>query len=199
MKKNKIKQTIKNKSLFRLLILTTISIIFGLIYTAIISKTDKEFINKSLNSFFSNLDKLNYINAFKNCILSNYLLVTIIWLLGMSIIGIPLILLMLVLKSFILGFTISSILYFYKFKGIVICIFYIIPLILNLFVTLYLSYYSINFSKNLIGVLFFKKSLGLKIMVKKYLKILLISSIIILISSIIEIFVIPSILNFLQI
>lgn len=199
MKKIKIKQTIKNKLLFKLLITTTISIILGLLYTAIISKTDREFIKESMNTFFNNLDKLNYLDAFKNCIISNTVFIIIIWFLGISIIGIPIIIIILILKSFILGFTISSILYFYKFKGIIIAILYIIPLIINLFITIYLSYYGIKFSKNLIGLLFFKKNISFNNIMKKYIKILLISFIIVLISSIIEIYIIPSLLNFLQI
>ena len=199
MKKIKIKQTIKNKLLFKLLITTTISIILGLLYTAILSKTDREFIKESMDTFFNNLDKLNYLDAFKNCIISNSVFIIIIWFLGISIIGIPVIIIILILKSFILGFTISSILYFYKFKGIIIAILYIIRLIINLFITIYLSYYGIKFSKNLIGLLFFKKNISSNNIMKKYIKILLISFIIILISSIIEIYIIPSLLNFLQI
>lgn len=199
MKKIKIKQTIKNKLLFKLLITTVISVIFGLLYTAILSKTDKEFIKESFTSFFNNLEKLNYLEAFKNCILSNSIYTLIIWLLGISIIGIPIIIIILILKSFMLGFTISSILYFYKFKGILITIFYIIPLVINLFATIYLSYYGISFSKSLIGLLFFKKNINFNNIMKRYCKILLTGIIIVLISSIIEIYLVPSILIFLQI
>lgn len=199
MKKIKIKQTIKNKLLVKLLVTTIISIILGLLYTAILSNSNKEVIEKSLTSFFNNLEKLNYLEAFKNCFFSNVIYMIIIFLLGISIIGIPIIIIILILKSFILGFTISSILYFYKFKGIFISIFYIIPLIINLFAVIYLGYYGIQFSKNLIRLLFFKKDMNFSNIMKRYCKVLLVSMIIVLISSILEIYLIPIFLNFLQI
>lgn len=199
MRKIKIKQTIKNKLLFKLFIIIIISITLGLLYPAILSSTDRKIISKSLISFFNSLDKLDYFLAFKNCFLSNSLYTIIIWLLGISIIGIPFIITILILKSFILGFTISSILYFYKFKGLLICITYVIPLLINLFVITYLSYYGIIFSKYLVGLLFFKKNVNFNNIMKRYLKILFISIILILISSIVEIYIIPSFLIFLQI
>lgn len=199
MKRIKIKQTIKNKLLFKLFITIIISIILGLLYPAILSNADRNTISKSLISFFHNLDKLNYFLAFKNCFLSNSLYTIIIWLLGISIIGIPFIIMVLILKSFILGFTLSSILYFYKFKGLLICAIYIIPLLINLFVTTYLSYYGIIFSKNLVGLLFFKKNIHFNTIMKRYLKILLTSIVLILVSTITEIYLIPNVLIFLQI
>ena len=199
MKKYKIKQKLKNKLLFKLLVTTVIFVLLGIFYTAVLSKADKKSVEESLSLFFKNLDKLNYLNAFTNCLFSNLLYIIIIWLLGISIIGIPIIILILIIKSFILGFTISTILYFYKLKGVLISIIYIIPLLLNLFAIIYLSYYAIIFSKNLNGLLFFKKNINFNHIMKRYFKILLISLLFIVVSSILEIFIIPSVLNFLQI
>ena len=101
---------------------------------------------------FKSLDKLDYKSAFINCLTSNTIYIVLIWLLGISILGIPIIIIILILKSFTIGFTISSILYFYKFKGLIIAIIYIIPLLINLFAIIYLSYYAIMFSKNFFNV-----------------------------------------------
>ena len=70
MRKIKIKQTIRNKLLFKLFIIIIISITLGLLYPAILSSTDRKIISKSLISFFNSLDKLDYFLAFKNCFLS---------------------------------------------------------------------------------------------------------------------------------
>ena len=199
MKKYKLKQTIKNKLLFRILIITTISILIGIFYTAILSKTDKDLLEKSLKTFFKDLNKLDYLKAFIKCLSSNLFYIILLWLLGISIIGIPFIIIILILKSFILGFSISSILYIYKLKGILICLIYIIPLSINLFIIIYLSYYSINFSKKLNGLLFSKKNINFNYIMKRYFKILLFSIIGILISSILEIYIIPYFLKLLQI
>lgn len=196
MKKAKIS---KNKLLIKILLMTLVFIILGILYISILSDGNKVLIEKNLSSFFNSINKLNYNQAFIKCFLSNTFYILSIWLLGISILGIPFILLILILKSFILGFSISSILYFYKFKGIIICIIYIIPLIINLLLMILLSYYSIQFSKNLNKLLFSKKDVNFQNVMKRYIKILLASLLVILASSLIEIYLIPNILKLLQI
>lgn len=189
----------KNKLLVKLLFISVISILLGIFYMAIISKQNKESVEESLKLFFQSINKLNYQKAIVNCFSSNIFYLLAIWLLGISIIGIPFILLILILKSFILGFSISSILYFYKLKGILIALIYIIPLILNLLTILFLGYYAIIFSKNLIRLLFLKKEIRFKNIMRRYSKIFLFCLGMIIISSILEIYVVPSFLKLLQI
>lgn len=189
----------KNKLLVKLLFISVISILLGIFYMAIISKQNKESVEESLKLFFQSINKLNYQKAIVNCFSSNIFYLLAIWLLGISIIGIPFILLILILKSFILGFSISSILYFYKLKGILIALIYIIPLVLNLLTILFLGYYAIIFSKNLIRLLFLKKEIRFKNIMRRYSKIFLFCLGMIIISSILEIYVVPSFLKLLQI
>lgn len=189
----------KNKLLVKLLFISVISILLGIFYMAIISKQNKESVEESLKLFFQSINKLNYQKAIVNCLSSNIFYLLAIWLLGISIIGIPFILLILILKSFILGFSISSILYFYKLKGILIALIYIIPLVLNLLTILFLGYYAIIFSKNLIRLLFLKKEIRFKNIMRRYSKIFLFCLGMTIISSILEIYVVPSLLKLLQI
>jgi len=193
------KKIIKNKKLFRLLIIILISIILGILYIAILSKSNKAMIKENLDIYFSSLDKFNYSKAITNILITNSLYVIGIWLLGISIIGAPLIIVLLLYKSFTLGFTISSIIYFYKLKGILIAIIYMIPLIINLYLVLFLSYYSLTFSNNLNRLLFLKREVNFKNIMRRYIKILIFVLIGILISSLIEVFVVPNILRLLQI
>lgn len=190
---------IKNKLLFKLLFISLISILIGIFYMAIISKSNKDSVEESLKLFFENINKLNYNQALINSIISNVFYISFIWLLGISIIGIPFIIGIVILKSFILGFSISSILYFYKFKGILIALIYIIPLALNLLVILFLGYYAIIFSKNLNRLLFLKKEISFKHIMRRYSKMLVFSLVVIILSSVIEIYLVPSLLKLLQI
>lgn len=196
MKTRKIKS---NKLIIKLLIISIICILLGILYIAILSKSNKLLIKENLKNYFENLNKLNYIKAIVKCLSSNIITISSIWILGISIIGIPLIIVILIVKSFAIGFTISSLIYFYKLKGIIISIIYIIPLIINLFIIIILSYYGIIFSKNLNSLLFLKKEINFKNIMRKYIKIFLFSIICIVASSLIEIYIIPNILKLLQI
>lgn len=179
--------------------MTSVFILLGIFYIAILSKSNKHMIKENLELFFSSLKKLNYTKAFINCFSSNMIFTIFIWIFGISIVGIPIILIFLIIKSFILGFSISSFIYFYHWKGVIASLIYIIPLIINLFTIVILSYYGILFSKNLNKLLFFKKEIRFKNIMRKYLKILLFSLLIITLSSIIEIYVVPNILKLLGI
>lgn len=192
MRKRNIK---KNKLLIKLLITTSIFILLGIFYIAILGKSNKLLVKENLDLFFSSLKKLNYTKAFISCLSSNLVFTTLIWIFGISIIGIPIILLFLIIKSFILGFNMSSLIYFYKWKGIIAALIYSIPLIINILVMILLSYYGIIFSKNLNKLLFLKKEIRFKNIMRKYLKILLFSLVMITISSLIEIYVVPNILK----
>ncbi len=196
MRKRNIK---KNKLLLKLLIITFISVLLGIFCIAVLSKSNKIMIKENLQVFFTSLKKLNYTKAFIHCLSSNIIFTTFIWIFGISIIGIPIILLFLIIKSFILGFSISSFIYFYHWKGIIAALIYMIPLVINLFTIMTLSYYGILFSKNLNRLLFLKKEIRFKNIMKKYIKILLFSLILIIISSVIEIYIVPNILKLLRI
>ena len=188
-----------NKLILKLMIISIISVLIGIFYIAILSNSNKVLIKENIETYFESLNKLNYIKALIKCLTSNMITISSIWLLGISIIGVFLIIIILIIKSFALGFTISSLIYFYKLKGIIISIIYIIPLIINLFVIIILSYYGIIFSKNLNRLLFLKKDVNFKNIMRKYIKILLFSTICIVISSLIEIYIVPNILKLLQI
>lgn len=193
------KNIIKNKKLFRLIIVILISIILGILYIAILSKSNKAMIKENLEIYFSSLNKFNYSKAIINILTTNSLYVIGIWLLGISIIGAPLIIVLLLYKSFTLGFTISSIIYFYKIKGIIISLIYMIPLLINLYLVLFLSYYSLTFSNNLNKLLFLKREINFKNIMRRYIKILIFVLIGIVISSLIEVFIVPNILKLLKI
>ena len=194
-----IKKFKTNKTLATLLILTIIPFVLGTLFIAILDDSNKVIITKSITNFFKGISEnnLNYQNALSTSLLNNNIVNLLIWILGISIIGIPIVTIIQMIKTFILSFSMTSIIYTYSFKGIIPCIIYIIPHIINLFITFIVVYYSINFSVLLWNYLFRKKDYNRRVIVKRYLKVLIFSSIILIISSLIEVFLIPFLLKFL--
>lgn len=197
---DKLKDKVKiNKkiSLF-LFIILIIGVIFGAIYTVILSKTDKELVMEYLNNFVNKIktNDLNYVGTLINTLISNISFIIIIWLLGISVIGIPISIIMFFSKAFILGFSITSIIYKYKLAGSLMSLLYIFPhQIINIFVYIILMIYSISLSLKMIYCIFKKKSIDFKLIMNKYTKILLFSIILISITSLIETYICPNLIK----
>lgn len=191
------KQLTFNKKALRFLLgIAFIGFIFGCLFILIISKTDQESIKNYLNSFIENIKNLNYFEIFKNTMINNLLFIIVIWLLGMSVIGVPFNVFYYFFKGFVLGFTCVSFILTYRLKGCIFSLIYIVPHnIFNIFVFTILVYYSLNFSILLIYSIFKKKSINFKIIFNKYIKILLITLIGIVVSSIYEAFILPNIMK----
>lgn len=120
-----------------------------------------------------------------------------IWILGISIIGLPLVIGIFIFKSFITGFSISSIIYTYKLNGVLKTIFHIFPhQIVFLILLLLITFYASSFCIKLFNYLFLKKMINFKEVMHKYLKILLICVIGSIVSSLYEVYVSTYLLNF---
>lgn len=193
---DKLKGTIKvnKKTLLFFTILLIIGIIAGSIFMAILSETDKKLVTDYFNNYISNIEnnKLNYLESIKNGLFNNLLYIIIIWILGISIIGIPIVTIMFFIKSFTLGFSIASIVFNYKLKGCLLNFINIFPHQMIYFLTyMLITTYSIFFSLKMINSIINKKNMDFKIMMNKYVKILIISVIAITIGIIIETFITP--------
>ena len=188
-----------NKLLITMVGLTIISFIIGLLFIALLDKTNQELVIKSITSFFINIiqDNVIYSKALNTSLINNLLVNTIIWVLGISIIGVPIVSVILFIKTFIVGFSFSSIVYTFHMKGIITGLVYIFPHILNIFVTFIMTYYSISFSILLYKYLFKKKDYNRLVITKRYLKLLLLSTVFLIVTSFIEVFVIPFIFQIL--
>lgn len=188
-----------NKLLFILATLTVISLILGLLFPAILSQENTELIKKSVTSFFTAIktNQLNYPSALISSLSNNLICSLGIWLLGISIIGLPIILICIIFKGFLIGFSFTSILITYGIKGVLYAIIYTLPNIINLLGLFLLSYYAISFSISLFNDLFRKKEMNKKTIIKRYLKIGIYAFIYFIISSLLEIYIIPAILKLL--
>lgn len=169
------KNTSNNQKIlyFILIGLALFTFISGLLFVFLISKENISYIEESLKSYFDNIN-IGF-NSFFKYLFNNYIIIFIIWALGISIIGIPLVLFIFLFKSFIFGFSISSIISTFKLKGILISFIHLIPgKLLYLIVLLLLSFYSISFSIKLFRSLFLRKQINFRESMDKYLKILFI-------------------------
>lgn len=185
---------IKQKKLYRIIItLMIFGIISGILFIFFISKESKTKALVSIKNFFDLMNTstgINYGKSLLNTLVNNIGYVLLIWLLGISIIGLPITIVLAFMKSFIVGFSISSIISCYKAKGILGSFLYVFPhQIIILFIYLLLSFYSISFSIKLFKSLFLKQTINFRVVMQKYIKILLISLIGIIIVSLYEVFI----------
>lgn len=187
------KSIIMQKKFYLFLItLMTTGIIAGIIFIFFLNKNDKSNVTQEVQNFF-NLVKVsegvNYSKSLLNTLLINIGYVLLIWLLGISVIGFPIILAILFMKSFIFGFSVSSIISTYGFKGILAAILYNFPHnIILMLLYLLLGFYSLSFCYKLFCHLFLKKSINFSSGMNKYLKILVISIIVTILISLYEVF-----------
>lgn len=187
----------KRKLLITLLIITVISFLLGVLFISVLSGANQKLIRTSISGYFDGIskNKMDYLKCLYSVLTSNLLIGSFIWIIGISIIGIFFVVGILVFRSFLLGFSFTSILYTYGFKGIFIGLIYILPEVIGLFIMFLLSYYSISFSILLFNHLFRKKDYNKKVIVSRYLKLLLLSMIGLILVSLVSVFVIPNILR----
>lgn len=177
-------------------IISIIGFIFGSIFILIITNSDKTLVKEYISSYIKSTNNIDYIPILFNNLSSNLLFILIVWILGISIIGIPINIFYLFFKNFTIGFTLTSFILTYKIKGLLLGFFYLIPHnIINILTFIVITYYSINFSFKLIYIIFKKESINIKPIINRYFKILIFSIIIIILTSLYESFVIPNIFN----
>lgn len=181
----------KYKYIF-LLTIILIGFISGIIFSNILSYNDHQEISNTLKDYFlgiKNNQSINYLGNFLNIFSVNYLYMLLIWIFGLSIIGIILNPFILYFKSFVIGFSVGIIISVYSYLGILGSLLYLFPhLLINLLVYTLLSFYGIKLSIKLFKALFLHKNFNFQELVKKYLKILGLASIILLITTLYETF-----------
>ena len=170
---------LKQRKLYTILLsILIISLISGILFIFIISKENKEQVNELIINFFKNINNkegLDYTNALINSLINNIFIVIFLFLLGLSIIGLPIIFIIFIIKSFIVGFSISAIMSNFGISGIIKALLYIFPhQIISLFLILIMCIFSVSFSINLFKHLFLKISINFKELMDKYLKVYLI-------------------------
>ena len=185
-----------NKLLSFMIFISALIIIIGIICSSIFDDESRQLILSNINNIIDNIKNKN-IYTFSNyikCFSNNILFYIIIWIFGISIIGLPIVIFLYSTKLFL--FTIEFMYLFINIKitGILFNIIYLIPDIINILVLFFITYYSVSYSVVLFRFLFRIRNYSIQKITKKYIKILLLCIIICFISSLIEIFIIPRIL-----
>ena len=190
MKKNILKKQEFSKYKYKYMFLLTIILLgflTGIVFSNILSYSDFKDVSSIVKDYFLNLKngvEINYLNNFINTISVNYLYLFLLFIFGLSIIGIILNPFILYFKSFIIVFTTGIIIAIYGFIGIPIAIFFIFPhQILNMIIYTLMSFYGINLSIKLFKSLFLRRQTNYTEFMKKYLKVFGLSALILLISA----------------
>lgn len=188
-----------NKKLFVFLtILFIIALISGSIFSIVLNEKDNALVTDYLNNYINSIDQNTIVfkETLFNSLTSNILLNIIIWILGISIIGVPIILFLFFYKCFIIGFSISSILLRYKLKGILMSIIYIFPHhIVNIILLIILINYAYFISVSIINAIVKKKELNFSSVTSKYLSILGVICVLMVFTSLYESFITPKLIK----
>lgn len=197
----KIKKDIYSRKTIVLVIFIVfiLGLLFGSLYITILDNDNKRIILDSVKNYFNSYEYTNFssrLEIFKNSFTKNLSYFIIMWLLGLSIIGVPIIIIMIFVKSFITGFSIASIFACYKFKGLLGILIYILPSnVIILILSIFLAIYSVNLSIKLGINAITKKNLNFGTFMGKYFFLLLLIILICIILSLFDAFISPYLYN----
>lgn len=188
----------KKVNLF-VIFIVILGIISGSLFLMVLNENDKSEVINEISTFMTNINtnNINNLNSFKNSLIEGMILIILSWILGMSIIGVIFNIFFIYMKSFTIGFSISSFILVYKYKGILSSLIYVIPSqLINILIILILGVYTLLFSKYLFKMIFFKdKTVNLGKFFKKYVLVFGICIILCVISSLCEAYLLPSLLK----
>ena len=179
-------------------VLLLLGVTAGAIFSSVIGVNDKALIIEKIKSFIDNINtnSIDSILVLKNSLSINLLYVIIIWILGISLVGVIFNIFIFFIKSFIFGFTIASFIITYSYKGLALSFLYLLfGELLNVMVLLMLTIYSIMASIMLLRLIFKDNNINFKKFLKNYLIILLIAIILSIISSLFESFLLPGLIK----
>lgn len=180
-----------------LFFLFIISLVFGSVLPLFLSQNDKTLVGDYLKGFIDGISNYNFLSLFLNGLFSDVSLCLVIFILGISIIGSVVVIFLFFLKGFVLGFSVSSIIINYGFKGVLFAFIYVFPhQVINMFIYCFLTCYSVSFSIKFALFLFKKIDLNIRAGFKNYLRVLCLSVFITIICILYESFVLPKIFSF---
>ncbi len=199
---NYLNETIKkHKNLLIFLLITFIvGLVFGSLFINFITDSDKSLLKEQVGTYFSSIKKLSSdvfgINVFLSESLNNTLQLLIIFILGISMIGVFAVVIILFFKGFMLGTTLSVIILNYQLKGVVGALLYVFPvMIINILIYVFLSFFALHASIKFLKALLKKDNLNFKTFLGKYLLAFIISIILIIVTCILDAYLTPLLLK----
>lgn len=197
---DKLFNTIKfdKKYVFFCLILILIGIITGSFFIVILKDQDKNLIIEYIQSFVDTIKNNNfdYIDTLKNTLITNYITVSLIFIIGFTTILFPINIIILFYKSFIIGFCLASFILTFGVKGLLLSIVYIFPhLIINIFLFSIFIAFTLKISLKMIKYVLNKKDINMRGYFSKYIYTFLFILILITFTSLYETFITPYLLK----
>lgn len=189
------KKLIDKKIIIVSSILLGLGILSGIIFFFITTSLDKMIVKNMMNEFVkikTNVTFSTFINSFKY----NIIYIVIITLSSLLVIFSPLVLLINYYKGLTIGFLISSTISTFKLKGILYFVALLFPhhILMSILLIIYSSI-MFKLSLKLLKVMYMNESINLNIFIKKVLILFLISFIVCIIISLLEIYISPLLLG----
>lgn len=173
-------------------ILTIIAIISGSLFYFKLNPNDQSLIK----TYIENLTINSEYNSLISLLGINFLLILLVWIFGISVIGVIINLFIYFVKVFIMSLEVTTLINLYSGRGILISLINIFPhQILNLFIFSILVIYAVNLSLTLIIAIIKKETISFASIIKAYNKVFLISLFLIIITIIYEYYIAPIILK----
>ena len=182
-----------SKTLFIFLIsLSLVALISGIIFYFVLNGADKNAIDKSISNIFNIKHNYNYFKIFKDSFLENNFNIFLIWVLGLSVIGIFINIIIYFFHIFTLGFNIAAIMSNYGIKGLIGSFCYLFPSKVCYVTTLFIiTFFSIKISYKIITFLFLKKDFNIRNSMNSYFKFLFFAFIVVVFICLLETFIDP--------
>lgn len=189
------KKLIDKKIILVSSILLGLGILSGIIFFFITTSLDKMIVKNMMNEFVkikTNVTFSTFINSFKY----NIIYIVIITLSSLLVIFSPLVLLINYYKGLTIGFLISSTISTFKLKGILYFVAILFPhhILMSILLIIYSSI-MFKLSLKLLKVMYMNEPINLNIFIKKVLILFLISFIVCIIISLLEIYISPLLLG----
>lgn len=195
-------ETIKKEKNILIFILITffLGLILGSLFINFITEDDKKLLVEQLELFLSNVKNLTKdvfgIKVFSEEILNNGFQLFIIFVLGISMIGLPVVIIIMFFKGFMLGTTLATIILKYQFKGIIGSFLYVFPCyIFNIIIYIFISFFAVHASIKFLKALFKKDNLNFKSFFGRYLLSFIISMFFMFIVCLLDAYLTPVLLK----
>ena len=184
------KKIINKKFNLPVIVTFLIGIVFGIIFIFFISEVDKLIIKSEIEEYLSLVsNSSNTLNSILNSFKNNLLYLTIIWVSSITIIFTPIVFFVIFYKGFLTGFLMSSFIMIFGIKGFIYSLIFTFPHeIINIVVFILFSIIMVSISYKIMKSIYKNDTINLRIFCKKVFILYIAFILVLLISSILEIY-----------
>ena len=184
------KKIINKKFNLPVIVTFLIGIVFGIIFLFFISEVDKLIIKSEIEEYLSLVsNSSNTLNSILNSFKNNLLYLTIIWVSSITIIFTPIVFFVIFYKGFLTGFLMSSFIMIFGTKGFIYSLIFTFPHeIINIIVFILFSIIMVSISYKIMKSIYKNDTINLRIFCKKVFILYIAFILVLLISSILEIY-----------